>query len=293
MGTPVVAHGQSKFFPQIGKLAQSHFSVGGLYWSQVHRTAPRGPFKTGLSLVPTTDSRFWLDDTNLADANDRQPQHHNIGTPLLNTDEGDTDGQPRWEGTHTEDNVESEYSDVPESVAGEAVNSEEEEPTLVEDVAPSRAWMDSLRSLDVVNVSALIRCRAIVMKSPPRFFRGTFRTVLRFALQEANAAVAAPDERRQCRAWKLFLLAPRMLSFRETRGGSIPKNQLQERFGRFTRGDWVGLRHWCPGVGVTGRALILSSAGRSVRRRWWHLGKHLPAGQHWKEIQSHLAIRPL
>ena len=103
--------------------------------------------RLGLSLVPTTDSRFWLDDTNLADANDRQPQHHNIGTPLLNTDEGDTDGgQPRWEGTHTEDNVESEYSDVPESVAGEAVNSEEEEPTLVEDVAPSRAWMDSLRS---------------------------------------------------------------------------------------------------------------------------------------------------
>ena len=29
-----------KFLLQTGKFAQSHFSVGGLYWSQVHRTAP-------------------------------------------------------------------------------------------------------------------------------------------------------------------------------------------------------------------------------------------------------------
>ena len=36
--------------------------------------------------------------------------------------------------------------------------------------------------------------------------------------------------------WKLFFFVLRMLLVRNGRGGSIPKNQFQERFGRFTRG---------------------------------------------------------
>ena len=81
------------------------------------------------------------------------------------------------------------------------------------------------------------------MKSPPTFLRGAFRSVLRFALQDSNAASAARDESRQCRAWYLFLLAPRMLLFRKGRGGLIPKNPLHERFRQFTSGEWVGLLH--------------------------------------------------
>ena len=38
-----------------------------------------------------------------------------------------------------------------------------------------------------------------------------------------------------CRAWKLFLLLPRMLLHRPPRGGFIPKCQLLERFARFSR----------------------------------------------------------
>ena len=38
-----------------------------------------------------------------------------------------------------------------------------------------------------------------------------------------------------------MLLAPRMLLFRKTRGGMIPKGQLQERFALFRRGDWTDL----------------------------------------------------
>ena len=37
------------------------------------------------------------------------------------------------------------------------------------------------------------------MKTPPKFLRGAFKSVIRFASQEANAASMARDERRQCR----------------------------------------------------------------------------------------------
>ena len=78
-------------------------------------------------------------------------------------------------------------------------HSGEDDPTPVEDITPSLE--DGLRSLDDVDVSALFRCRAVVMKSHTRFLRGAFRSVIRFVLQEANVAVAAQDEPRQCRAW--------------------------------------------------------------------------------------------
>ena len=41
------------------------------------------------------------------------------------------------------------------------------------------------------------------------------------------------------RAWTLFLLLPRLLLFRPARGGLLPKGQLQERFNRFTHGEWL------------------------------------------------------
>ena len=56
-----------------------------------------------------------------------------------------------------------------------------------------------LESVDEVDVSVLMRCRAVVMKFPQKFLRWAFRSVIRFASQEANAASMARDERRQCR----------------------------------------------------------------------------------------------
>ena len=120
---------------------------------------------------------------------------------------------------------ESMFSDVPDSVVGEGVVPQEEDPVPVDDITPGRVLREALESFDGVDFSALIRCRAVVMKkSPPKFLRGAFKSVTRFALEEANVASRAHDERRQCRAWKLFLLAPRMVLFRRARGGLFPKN---------------------------------------------------------------------
>ena len=59
---------------------------------------------------------------------------------------------------------------------------------------------------------------------------------MRVALTEFHQA--GQDETRRRRAWTLFLLLPRMLLFRPPRGGLIPEGQLQERFNRFTHGEW-------------------------------------------------------
>ena len=47
------------------------------------------------------------------------------------------------------------------------------------------------------------------------------------------------DEMGSTKAWKLFLLLPRLLFHRPPRGGLIPKGQLQERFTDFAAGRWA------------------------------------------------------
>ena len=64
---------------------------------------------------------------------------------------------------------------------------------------------------------------------------------MRLAIDEVADGVAAHNEAKQERGWKLFLLLPRMLLQRPPRGGLVPKSKLQERLRRFATGDWVGL----------------------------------------------------
>ena len=64
----------------------------------------------------------------------------------------------------------------------------------------------------------------------PRFLCGGHRAAMRLALQEILNGADREDDIAQCRGWKLFLLLPRLLLFRPTRGGLIPKQQLQNRF---------------------------------------------------------------
>ena len=64
---------------------------------------------------------------------------------------------------------------------------------------------------------------------------------MRLALQEILSGADREDDTAQCRGWKLFLLLPRLLLFRPPRGGLIPKQQLQNRFSLFARGEWEQL----------------------------------------------------
>ena len=61
---------------------------------------------------------------------------------------------------------------------------------------------------------------------------------MRFALVEVDRA-RARDDRVATRAWKLFLLFPRLLSHELPRDGQIPKSRLIERFVDFAEGRWA------------------------------------------------------
>ena len=74
----------------------------------------------------------------------------------------------------------------------------------------------------------------------PKFLRGAYRSSLRVALTEADLGYAAGDDARVSRAWKLFLLLPRMLLHKPVRGGLVPKVKLKERFILFIAGSVGG-----------------------------------------------------
>ena len=87
----------------------------------------------------------------------------------------------------------------------------------------------------------MFKTRAHVMKSSPKFLRRTYKSAMRVALREWEAGTEVGDEVRRRRAWKLFLLLPRMLLHKPVRGGLVPKSKMSERFASFSQGRWEDL----------------------------------------------------
>ena len=75
----------------------------------------------------------------------------------------------------------------------------------------------------------------------PVVMSGSFKAAMRLAIDEVADGVAVHDEAKQERGWKLFLLLPRVLLQRLSRGGLVPESKLLERLRRFATGDWIGL----------------------------------------------------
>ena len=98
-----------------------------------------------------------------------------------------------------------------------------------------------MASLDEFHLPEIFKHRARVMRSVPLFLKGAFRGAMRVAFEEAQFARDTNDATRNSRAWKLFMLFPRMLLSRPPRGGQVPKKQLEERFSMFSAGQWAEL----------------------------------------------------
>ena len=79
------------------------------------------------------------------------------------------------------------------------------------------------------------------MRAVPAVIRGAFRAAVIVALQEIVSGEEANNNLRIVRAWKLFLLSPRMLLFKPARGGAVPKRKLEGRFKQFQDGEWLSL----------------------------------------------------
>ena len=138
--------------------------------------------------------------------------------------------------------VELDESDRETVVASEmGAQAELDSPTVQdEDVIfgeiPQRVLREAFASLDSVNVEEDFVTRACVMKSPPRFPQGAYRSAMRIALSEADRA------RDAARAWKFFLFLPQILFFRPPRGGVVHKSGCSNVSSYFLLG--VGWLFW-------------------------------------------------
>ena len=104
-----------------------------------------------------------------------------------------------------------------------------------------RAPVRAFASLDAVGLSELFKRRAEVMQSVPHVLKGAFRMALRVACQEILEGMEASSEVRVVRGWKLFLVLPRMMLFRPSRGGTVSRKKLESRVRQFQEGDWISL----------------------------------------------------
>ena len=122
-----------------------------------------------------------------------------------------------------------------------------EEPALHIGVPNREALGLGLRRLDEIDLIEQFQRRPVIMRSVPVVMLGSFKAAMRLAIDEVADGVAAHNEAKQERGWKLFLLLPRMLLQRPPRGGLVPKSKLQE--------------------GLRGRRWARASAGRVIHVR--------------------------
>ena len=140
------------------------------------------------------------------------------------------------------DSVEWSLDDNGSVVSGEEELESVEEPFGVEEFRGIPAGVrDALRWLDGVDLNVVFQRRANVIKSVPHFLKGPFRNAMKVLIEEIVAGHERHDRMQEERAWKGFLLLPRLLLHRKCRGGKIAKDKLKERFDLFQSGRWEQL----------------------------------------------------
>ena len=132
--------------------------------------------------------------------------------------------------------------DFEESIAGEqelpSAARDSEETFELPDSPRIAVMQAAFRSMDEVDDCHQFRQSASVMKSVPRFLKGSFCKALKVAL---NVIVRNRGEADLESSWKLLLMLHRMLLHRLPGGGKIAKSKLIARFEAFNRGEWINL----------------------------------------------------
>ena len=143
-----------------------------------------------------------------------------------------------------------------------------------EPAAPNPATHDrgTWEQVDAVDLAAELRNPVPTLQDVPHFMRTPMRNAFMSALNQlrwACEAGAGPEYEATARAWKQFLLAPRMLlACPAHHNGPRGREELRARVVAFQRGKWCRLlrsaRHR-PGAG--GPRLAPDKAGATERRR--------------------------
>ena len=136
-----------------------------------------------------------------------------------------------------ESDTESVFQSTPDQSGDEEIARVPE--TVVVEV--TRATQAAFLSLDSVDLTVMFKTRASVMRSPPKFLRGAYKSAMRVALHEWEAGEVVQSETRKSRAWKLFIWLFRTLLFKPPRGGLVAKSKMVERFKFISDGRWEDL----------------------------------------------------
>ncbi|CAE7292329.1 unnamed protein product, partial [Symbiodinium pilosum] len=100
----------------------------------------------------------------------------------------------------------------------------------------------ALATLDAVDATAVLRQPCPLFRSPPAFVKGPLRQALHFALTQLLNAASEPAGIDAQRAWKLWLLLPRMLLFRPSAAPRVPKPELRAPVANGRHGSMIQLR---------------------------------------------------
>ena len=136
--------------------------------------------------------------------------------------------------------------DQPDASDQDAPAAADGEPALQSDVSQSRApHSRAWERLDAIDLAAEFRRPVPTLQDVPPFLRAAVRHALMLALRELRTAYEAGTDHSYTateRAWKLFLLAPRMLLARPAhRQGPRGREELLARAAAFERGEWTSL----------------------------------------------------
>ena len=127
-------------------------------------------------------------------------------------------------------------------------------------------------SLDAVDATAVLRQPCPLFRSLPAFVKGPLRQAMHFALTQLFKAASEPAGIDAQRAWKLWLLLPRMLLLRPSAAPRVPKPELRARFDCFFRGQWPALLDdSVAAAGVPARRAVTRSEGEARADRAVHL----------------------
>ena len=109
-------------------------------------------------------------------------------------------------------------------------------PVASPTVFPEAAW----KQLDEIHLAGEARVRVPTLQSVPPFMRGAVRSAFACALRRLDATRGRPGADHE-RAWKLFLLIPRLLLFTPEAAGRAGRREFDERVAKWSRGDFKGL----------------------------------------------------
>ncbi|CAE7438573.1 unnamed protein product [Symbiodinium sp. CCMP2592] len=115
-------------------------------------------------------------------------------------------------------------------------------------------------SLDAVDLAAEFGTPVPTMQSVPAFLRAGVRQALVLALRALREAYTRGTALQQTRAWKLFLLAPRLLLHRARGSGTVGREALLQRTRDFLAGRWEALLGATRAAAAAPRARIAADA---------------------------------